>query len=103
MPAAQRSLSPEPQADLFGAPEPARPAAYVPKPEHVRSGLIESLAAMRAAQNWPWQGSQLTLKRETVWPYLIRLLPDREEAERWRVDLDAEAARLDACDGAAQV
>lgn len=84
------------QADLFGEPGRARPAAYVPKPEHVRSGLIEALAAMRGAAAWPWAGSQLKLQRETVWPYLIRLLPEREEAERWRTDLAAEAARLDA-------
>lgn len=96
MAALQRSLFPEPQADLFGEPVPVRPAAYVPKPEHVRSGLIEALAAMRGAQAWPWDGSQLKLRRETVWPYLIRLLPDRDEAERWRADLAGEAARLDA-------
>lgn len=48
---------------------------------------------------WPWEGSQLALRRETVWPYLIRLLPDRDEAERWRRDLAVEAARLDAASG----
>ncbi len=96
MPAAQRSLFPEPQGDLFGEAEPLPRAVYTPKPEHVRAGLISALAALRGAERWPWAPVKLQLQRETVWPYLIRLLPDREEAARWEADLAAEAARLDA-------
>ena len=62
----------------------------------MRAPLAEALERMRAAQTWPWSGSWLKLQRESSWPYLIRLLPDPEEAERWRADLAAEAARLDA-------
>lgn len=87
------------QADLFGEEASARPAAYVPKVEHVRAGLSDALERMRAAERWPWSGSWLKLQRESSWPYLIRLLADREEAERWRADLAAEAARLDAAGG----
>ena len=97
---AQRELFAPPQADLFGAaeasPASGRPGAYTPKPEHVRAGLIEALALLRASERWPWSGSWLKLQRESTWPYLIRLLPDRDEAERWRADLALEAARLDA-------
>ena len=84
------------QTDLFGEPEPARSVAYVPKVEHVRAPLAEALARLRASERWPWSGSWLKLQRESSWPYLIGLLPDREEAERWRSDLAAGAARLDA-------
>ena len=81
----------ESQPDLFGG---VTPAAYEPKPEHVRNRLIDMLEQMRAAQRWPWEGVQLDLFRNTVWPYLVRLLPE-EEGARWKADLDAEAARLD--------
>ncbi|MGD0024849.1 MAG: hypothetical protein ABSC37_09520 [Xanthobacteraceae bacterium] len=36
----------------------------------------------------------VALYRETVWPYLYERLPDREEAARWRAEIEAEIARL---------
>ena len=83
----------ESQPDLFGGVTPAAPV-YQPKPEHVRNRLIDMLEQMRAADHWPWEGTQLDLFRNTVWPYLFRLLPE-DEADQWRADIAAEAERLD--------
>jgi hypothetical protein len=83
------------QADLFGDIE-TDPPPYVPDPRHVRNRLADMLATMRAAQSWPWEPVMVALYRETVWPDLCAELPDREEAERWRLLVEAEAARLDA-------
>ena len=86
---------PTDQPDLFADAETA-PNAYVPDPRHVRNRLSDMLAAMRAAQTWPWESVMVSLYRETVWPYLYERLPDREEADRWRGQIEAEIARLDA-------
>lgn len=86
---------PPAQADLFGDAV-AAPKAYVPDPRHVRNRLNEMLSVMRSSESWPWEPVTVALYRETVWPYLYEKLPDREEAERWRADIDAEIARLDA-------
>ena len=86
---------PNDQADLFGPAETA-PRAYVPDPRHVRNRLDDMLAKMRAAHAWPWEPVMVSLYRETVWPYLFERLPDREEAARWRAEIEAEIARLDA-------
>ena len=95
MPFAQRELFPGPQADLFGDDAPAAAApAYQVKREHVVNRLVEMLADMRRAERWPWSETRVKLNRETVWPYLLRLLPE-DEAARWRADLDREAERLD--------
>lgn len=83
----------EKQPDLFG--DAAMPA-YVPKPEHVRNSLQSLLSQMRAAETWPWEPAMVALHRERTFAYLCERLPDREEAERWRRLIDAEAARLDA-------
>ena len=83
-----------PQGDLFGVAE-AAPRAYVPKREHILSPLNEQLAAMRAANAWPWDAVQTDLKRSHVWPHLLSHLP-ADEAAGWRAALEAEAARLDA-------
>lgn len=83
---------PEAQPDLFGAQ--AAPA-YQPDPRHVRNRLAEMLAAMQAAERWPWEAVMVKLYRGTVWPYLYERLPDREEAARWRQLIDAEIARLE--------
>lgn len=91
---AQRETSPAPQADLFGEASPPAQPAYQVKREHVLNRLVEILADMRGADRWPWSETRTTLNRETVWPYLLRLLPD-DDAARWRADLDAEAGRLD--------
>ena len=89
-----KRVEPEAQADMFGAE--AAPRAYVPKPEHVRNALSSLLAEMRAAKAWPWNSSMVRLHRERTFSYLCGHLPDREEAERWRAEIDAEIARLDA-------
>lgn len=91
---AQRELFPQPQGDLFGEDAPAGPPPYQVKPEHVRNRLIDMVEAMQGADSWPWSASRTKLFRETVWPYLLGLLP-RDEAADWRVKLDAEAARLE--------
>ena len=92
---AQRELFPGPQADLFGDDAPAATApAYMVKREHVVNRLVEMLADMRGAARWPWSETRVSLNRETVWPYLLRLLP-ADEAARWRADLDRETERLD--------
>jgi hypothetical protein len=83
------------QTDLFGEAD-ALPKAYVPDPRHVRNRLIEMLSVMRSSQNWPWEPVMVTLYRESVLPYLCDKLPDREEAERWRAEIEAEIVRLDA-------
>jgi hypothetical protein len=54
------------------------------------------LAAMRAAKRWQWEQVMVELYRETVWPYLYTRLPDQDEADRWRAEIEAEIARLDA-------
>lgn len=89
------SLPTDDQADLFGDIDTG-PPPYVPDPRHVRNRLADMLAAMRAAETWPWEPVMLALYRETVWPDLYAELPDREEADRWRALIDAETARLDA-------
>jgi hypothetical protein len=81
------------QGDLFGVAE-AAPRVFVPKREHILSPLNEILAAMRAANAWPWDPVQTDLKRNHVWPHLLGHLP-AEEAAAWKVALEAEAARLD--------
>ncbi|MDR4307476.1 hypothetical protein IHQ68_12695 [Chelatococcus sambhunathii] len=91
---AQRELFPSSQADLFGDDAPMRPT-YQVKREHVLNRLVEMLGDMRGAKRWPWSETRVSLNRETVWPYLLRLLPE-PEAARWREELDAEAGRLDA-------
>ncbi|RXF75473.1 hypothetical protein [Hansschlegelia zhihuaiae] len=92
---AQRELFPAPQGDLFGESDESLRPVYQVKREHVLNRLVEMLADMRAAERWPWSETRVALNRETVWPYLLRLLPE-EEAERWRADLEAETERLDA-------
>lgn len=92
---AQRELFPSPQADLFGDAAPAPAPAYQVKREHVLNRLVEMLADMRGANRWPWSETRVSLNRETVWPYLLRLLPETE-AQAWRANLEAEADRLDA-------
>lgn len=84
------------QADLFG--EAAAAPAYVPKPEHVRNSLQSLLRKMQAAKTWPWSPANVRLHRERTFAYLCERLPDRDEAERWRTQIEAEVARLDAAE-----
>ena len=86
---------PPAQADLFGD-SVAVSKAYVPDPRHVRNRLAEMLALMRASERWPWEPVMVALYRESVWPYLCDKLADAEEAERFRAEIEAEIARLDA-------
>lgn len=78
------------QPDLFGAPAPK---AYVPDPRHVRNRLHDLLGQLRAAETWPWEPVIVRLHRDRTVPYLCGLLPD-DEAARWRLDFEAEVARL---------
>jgi hypothetical protein len=91
--ATQSDLFGDAQLDLFG--EPAR-QVYVPDPRHVRNRLEEMISVMRSSEAWPWEPDIVEFYRETVWPYLYGKLPDRDEAARWRVAIEAETARLDA-------
>jgi hypothetical protein len=81
----------EPQADLFGAS--AALPAYRPDPDRVRRRLERIMAEARAAASMPWDRSQLSLYR-TIVPQMALFLPDRE-AEQWRLDFEAELARLE--------
>jgi len=85
------------QPDLFGGLAPRR--AYVPDPRHVRNRLDEMLSVMRSSGRWPWEPDTVEFYRETVWPYLYGKLADGAEAARYRADIEAEIARLDAASG----
>jgi hypothetical protein len=86
---------PSAQQSLFGE-EDVAPRRYIPNPQHVRNSLKSLLDQMRAAERWPWEGAVLELYRAIVPPQLYADLPDAEEAARWRAEIEAEAARLDA-------
>ncbi|HSC18362.1 MAG TPA: hypothetical protein VLC74_05560 [Rhizomicrobium sp.] len=73
-----------------------KPKAYVPNPNAVRNRLRGLLEEMREAERWPWEGAVLALYRDIVPPQLYAALSDGEEAARWRSEIEAEAARLDA-------
>jgi hypothetical protein len=83
------------QSDLFGDAQTG-PKPYVPKPEHVRNSLQSLVTKMQAAETWPWNPSVVDLHRERTFAYLCGLLPDQDEAERWRALIEAEIGRLDA-------
>ena len=50
---------------------------------------------MRASERWPWESEMVALYRERVIPYFCKKLP-KAEAARFRAEIKAEAARLDA-------
>ncbi len=83
------------QQSLFAEDELAT-KRYVPDPRHVRNSLGDLLGQMRAAARWPWNGAVLSLYRDIVLPRLCEELLDREEAARWRAEIEAEVTRLDA-------
>ena len=85
------------QADMFGAPAPK---AYVPDPRRVRNRLEDLLRQLKAAETFPWEPVIVRLHRDRNVPYLCDLLPDREEAERWREAFAAELARLERAEAA---
>mgnify|MGYP006286281955 CR=1 FL=1 len=84
---------PADQFELFA--EAPAPTAYVPDALHVRNRLGDMLEQMQGAASWPWPAVTVRLYRETVWPYLLDLLPDPAEAADWRSQIEAQAARLD--------
>ena len=86
---------PDAQQDLFGEAFTPR-QDFVPDPRHVRNRLADMLATMRAAERWPWEPDVVEFYRESVWPYLCDKLTDREEADGWRREIEAEVVRLDA-------
>ena len=88
---------PPAQPDLFGEALAPR-QSYVPDPRHVRNRLEEMLSTMRSSARWPWDAGTVEFYRETVWPYLYGKLADRDEVERWRAEIEAEMARLDAAE-----
>jgi hypothetical protein len=65
-------------------------------PQDARNRLKDMLDKMRAAASWPWKASTVASYRESLWPSLLSKLPDEEESARWRAEIDAEIARLDA-------
>ncbi len=65
----------------------------------MRNRLNEMISVMRSSESWPWEPDTVAFYRESVWPYLYEKLPDREEAERCRAEIEAEIARLDAASG----
>lgn len=69
---------------------------YDPGAADALARLQAMLAKMRAAASWPWKASTVAAYRETLWPSLLARLADKDEGERLRAELDAEAARLDA-------
>jgi hypothetical protein len=87
------------QPDLFGDSQPelladdAAPVAYHPDPDRVRRRLRPILAEARAAATVPWEPRRAGLYR-TIVPQMTLSLPD-EEAAQWRLDFEAEMARLD--------
>ena len=85
------------QSSLFAENEMGpKPQVAAPNPQHVRNRLRGLLEEMRSSERWPWEGAVLELYRDIVPPQLYAGLPDAKEAARWRRDIEAEAARLDA-------
>ena len=95
-------FGPPPQGDLFGEAS-KQPARYIPKAEHVRSGLRAFLEKLAAAEIWwRWNDWDIAEYRERSGPYYCDLLPDPAEAEEWRRLVNIELDRLDAASGAAR-
>ena len=68
------------QPTLF-AEEDMAPKRYVPNPQYVRNRLQSTLDEMRAAAQWPWDVTVVSLRCDSVLPRLYELLPDKEEAQ----------------------
>jgi hypothetical protein len=65
-------------------------------PREARERLQAMLGKMRAAASWPWKAATVSSYRESLWPLLLGCLADEAEASRFRAEIEAEAARLDA-------
>ena len=84
------------QPALFKEDDLPFQAAYDVDAMRVRlQGMLDK---MRAAASWPWKSATVASYRESLWPSLLAKLPDCEEVIRFRVELAAEAARLDAAE-----
>lgn len=79
------------QTDLFGADSVP---AYRPDPEKVRSRLHKILAEARAAREFPWEPTTVSLYR-TIFPQMANWLPEDEGAQL-RFAFETEIARLQA-------
>ncbi len=86
------------QPDLFiaekepGLFEDQPERAYRPDPDKVRSRLQKILAEARAAQNFPWEPTTVSLYR-LIFPQMTRCLPE-DEAAQLRLEFEAELERL---------
>lgn len=92
MATAQAELFPLPQGDLFGAPTPP---VYVVPYDIALNTLRKTLEKLSEAVSWPWDPDMKAAKMERGVPKMLAVLP-RDEADRWRGLIAAEAARLDA-------
>jgi hypothetical protein len=79
------------QEDLFG---PEEMPTYRPDPDKVRARLQRILAEARAAQNFPWEPTRVSLYR-TIFPQMTLWLPE-EEGAQLRFEFEVELARLEA-------
>ena len=86
------------QQDLFGDEEaPPKPKrVFRVNPIHIGFKLQEFLNEFRELQSWPWSKEQVDLLGTMTFPYLYKKLENPVEAEKWRMLIDAERARLDA-------
>lgn len=84
------------QQTLFAEEEMAVPKKRsLPNPGFMRSRLMFALNLMRNAATWPWEEERVRWFRQSYWPEAYAALPEREAA-RFRAQIEAEAARLDA-------
>ena len=68
--------------------------AYRPDPEKVRARLHRILNQAKAAQNFPWDSTRISLYR-TIFPQMTLWLP-ADEADQLRFEFEAEMTRLQA-------
>lgn len=91
MGAAQAEMFDLPQGDLFGAP--TAPTYVVPHAIAVNT-LRKTLALLTAAERWPWDPDMKAARMDRTVPKLLAVLPS-DEADDWRMRIEAQAARLD--------
>ena len=89
----QPDLFGQAQPDLFGA-SPAEPTVYRGDPDRVRARVERILTQAMGAASLPWNREELRVYR-TIVPQMTLWLPD-DEAAQWRLDFEAEVARLEA-------
>ncbi len=85
--------APAAQPDLFGDAAPAR-EVYVPKQEHVISGIRRYWDEMRVAEVWPWDWHDVRKLQNRTFDYYYNLIADPAERALWRGRIEAETARL---------